>query len=426
VDGDGFYTALDCQGADGINGTNGTDGVDGTNGTDGTNGLSCWDLNGNGLADAGEDINGDGAIDAIDCQGPAGADGTAGVDGINGINGIHCWDLNGNGVNDADEDLNRDGVFNAYDCIGLPGPASILFDMFLDDFFTDGDGDSTTGNRSLTPTPIEEPAIGPTSVVAYRWAVPQLYFDEGYDDASFDQNAITMRLYFWREGPVEDCFTMRLDAYRARHGTGITPYGAPRYVKLDDPATPNPFGTMVVVDLPLNNADGGTANGLGLPADLRVGDFLAFEFNIVPGSTIDPDVSYAMLGVEFFESAAEDALLQHATVFATSDDVDCSFYTDCDSDSDCNDGYFCNGEETCSADGLCQPGAPVCPVGKVCDETYEVCVGCDGDVGDGTYIICHKEEPDFKRTLRVQGGNLGGHLGHGDTLGPCEGDCPAE
>jgi hypothetical protein len=263
-------------------------------------------------------------------------------------------------------------------------------------------------------------------VVAYRWAVPQLYFDEGHDDASFDQNAITMRLYFWREGPVEDCFTLRLDAYRASHGTGITAYGAPRYVKLDDPATPNPFGTMVVVDLPLNNADGSTANGLGLPTDLRVGEFLAFEFNIVADTTINPDVSYAMLGVEFFESAAADAQLQHATVFETIYDVDCSFYTECTKDSDCDDGLYCTGEETCNADGLCEHSPPLCVEGDVCDEYLKMCVPCDGELDDGTFIICHKEAPDFKRTLIVHGGNLPGHLNHGDTLGPCTGDCPAD
>lgn len=45
--------------------------------------IACWDLNGNGLPDADEDVNGDGAADVLDCrgaQGPAGANGRDGAD----------------------------------------------------------------------------------------------------------------------------------------------------------------------------------------------------------------------------------------------------------------------------------------------------------------------------------------------------------
>jgi hypothetical protein len=45
-------------------------GPPGPPGAAGANGLHCWDLNGNGLADPEEDRNGDGSIDARDCQGP--------------------------------------------------------------------------------------------------------------------------------------------------------------------------------------------------------------------------------------------------------------------------------------------------------------------------------------------------------------------
>jgi len=87
-------------------------GQPGAPGADGDPGLSCWDLNGNGKADADEDINGDGVWDALDCQGATGAAGK---------NGINCWDLNGNGRNDPAEDVNGDGVFNALDCAGADG-----------------------------------------------------------------------------------------------------------------------------------------------------------------------------------------------------------------------------------------------------------------------------------------------------------------
>lgn len=42
--------------------------------------------------------------------GPQGADGTQGAAGIN------CWDLNGDGVDDPNEDIDGNGVFNAADC----------------------------------------------------------------------------------------------------------------------------------------------------------------------------------------------------------------------------------------------------------------------------------------------------------------------
>ncbi|GEM_PF-1875418 len=36
--------------------------------------------------------------------------------GETGISGINCWDLNGNRINDANEDINKDGTFNTFDC----------------------------------------------------------------------------------------------------------------------------------------------------------------------------------------------------------------------------------------------------------------------------------------------------------------------
>jgi len=121
VNGDGNYNALDCQGAAGADGAVGEAG------------LSCWDLNGNGLAEAQEDINGDGNYNALDCQGADGADGAdgaageqgaqgdQGAQGEQGAAGLSCWDLNGNGVGDPDEDVNEDGNFDARDCQGAPG-----------------------------------------------------------------------------------------------------------------------------------------------------------------------------------------------------------------------------------------------------------------------------------------------------------------
>ena len=96
-------------------------------------GLSCWDLNGNGVTDPEEDVNGDGSVDALDCRGADGApgrdgaDGTDGADGSNGpaLQALHCWDINGNGIADPEEDMNDDGSFDALDCRGADGADGI-------------------------------------------------------------------------------------------------------------------------------------------------------------------------------------------------------------------------------------------------------------------------------------------------------------
>lgn len=113
-------------GADGADGDDGDDGADGANGADG---IACWDLNGNGVGDPAEDINGDLVVDVNDCtgpegpQGPQGPQGPPGGNGTDGANGTACWDLNGNGIGDLpDEDINGDSVVNVTDCAGPEGP----------------------------------------------------------------------------------------------------------------------------------------------------------------------------------------------------------------------------------------------------------------------------------------------------------------
>ena len=71
----------------------------------------CWDLDGDGEADAGEDTNGDGTVDVYDCRGEDG-----GGSGSNGSDGQDCWDLDGDGIGDPEEDTNGDGVVDVYDC----------------------------------------------------------------------------------------------------------------------------------------------------------------------------------------------------------------------------------------------------------------------------------------------------------------------
>ena len=57
-----------CEGSDGAPGRDGADGAAGADGADGADGQACWDVNGNGVGDPEEDINGDGNVDVFDCN----------------------------------------------------------------------------------------------------------------------------------------------------------------------------------------------------------------------------------------------------------------------------------------------------------------------------------------------------------------------
>ncbi len=91
--------------------------IQGTNGGQGNDGLDCWDADGNGEADAAEDVNGDGVVDTADCLGTTGQDGS-GQNGQDGRDGQDCWDTNGNGEADPEEDVNADGRVDVWDCWG--------------------------------------------------------------------------------------------------------------------------------------------------------------------------------------------------------------------------------------------------------------------------------------------------------------------
>lgn len=56
------------DGAPGTQGEQGPQGPQGALGTQGPAGISCWDLNGNTIADQEEDVNGDNFVDVIDCR----------------------------------------------------------------------------------------------------------------------------------------------------------------------------------------------------------------------------------------------------------------------------------------------------------------------------------------------------------------------
>ena len=64
-----FMASFGLSGCDGDDGAAGAAGAAGQDGAAGADGFSCWDLNQNGVGDLpGEDINGDGVVDVLDCN----------------------------------------------------------------------------------------------------------------------------------------------------------------------------------------------------------------------------------------------------------------------------------------------------------------------------------------------------------------------
>ncbi len=143
----------------------GPEGPAGPPGPEGPAGASCWDLDGDGRAGPGEDVDGDGAVGVLDCRGPQGPAGPAGPQGPQGPRGergpiglpgadgapgapgrpgdpgrtgpagpagppgpagepgLACWDLDADGAPDLGEDVDGDGLVGVLDCRGEQGPA---------------------------------------------------------------------------------------------------------------------------------------------------------------------------------------------------------------------------------------------------------------------------------------------------------------
>lgn len=66
----------------------GLPGEDGQDGEDGEDGLNCWDLDGDGIKDPEEDLNGDSIVDVLDCKGDTGEQGEPGQDAQHGAGNI--------------------------------------------------------------------------------------------------------------------------------------------------------------------------------------------------------------------------------------------------------------------------------------------------------------------------------------------------
>ncbi len=78
------YAQRAAHGPIGDRGPDGAEGAPGIQGMPGENGIHCWDTNGNGINDLSEDINGDGIFSAFDCQGATGPIGPTGPTGATG------------------------------------------------------------------------------------------------------------------------------------------------------------------------------------------------------------------------------------------------------------------------------------------------------------------------------------------------------
>jgi len=102
------------QGGTGAQGPEGPQGIQGVEGPQGPQGIQ-GDVGAQGVAG---DIGPQGPTGPEGPQGPQGILGPVGPTGQSGSDGLSCWDLNGDGAADANEDTNGDGAFNALDCRG--------------------------------------------------------------------------------------------------------------------------------------------------------------------------------------------------------------------------------------------------------------------------------------------------------------------
>lgn len=123
-------------------------------------------------------------------------------------------------------------------------------------------------------------------------------------------NPVTLRLFLYYDGTVNpDCQVFRLGTVRFQNEQSIEVKDNV-YIELDLPAG-LPDSPMIVVDLPINTAD-----GLNLFAtDLAAGQWLAFGMEWYDGECRrDEGQAWTLIGVEFYEAAT--ATLDGATVLA--------------------------------------------------------------------------------------------------------------
>ncbi len=288
-------------------------------------------LNGNdntGEPPAGEPIPGpEGPQGEQGPAGPAGAQGEQGDTGARGPTGPK-GDTGPAGPQGPAGPAGPSGANGAQGPQGPAGEGGTFLDVFVDDFFTYPD--HNPAGLPVNFVKIEEPTLGvpdpetgDAGAVAFRFEVPEIY--QGQE--------LTMRLMFFRTGPVEPerCLIFSVDSLRLRDGQGIGPYGDKLWVRVDRPAPEvaqdsgaeallGDTGLYLVLELPMNSPA-----GLDYPDDLAVTDMIALElateFRRDDLSAWDDGGRYELLGVEFYESVG--ATLKGVTLFQSLDELTC-------------------------------------------------------------------------------------------------------
>jgi hypothetical protein len=251
--------------------------------------------------------------------GPQGETGDAGADGANGATGA-------TGATGAQGPEGATGATGPQGLEGPTGPAGAagpeFFDVFVDEFF----GADGLSFRAW-----------PTFIRARGWKVAIPYrYQAG--------NQVTMRMFLYgrflpEQLPVPECQVLRLVALRLRNGSALEHYGPlEQYLTLEVPPIENAEYVLedgycwakvfMVVDLPLNVAD-----GLALPDDLLPGDLLGFGGEWASPGCPDNGVNFRLYGVEFIESVVGEIPLSGAVITPEVPDCSCDSPTNIPSES---------------------------------------------------------------------------------------------
>ncbi len=245
--------------------------------------------------------------------GPTGAQGPEGATGATGPQGAE-------GATGATGPQGLEGPTGATGPAGAAGPE--FFDIFVDEFYG-ADGFSFRAY--------------PTFIRARGWKVAIPYrYQAG--------NQVTMRMFLYgrflpEQLPVPECQVLRLVALRLRHGGTLEHYGPlEQYLTLEVPPIEDAeyvqedgcvwAKVFMVVDLPLNVAD-----GLALPDDLLPGDLLGFGGEWASPGCPDNGVNFRLYGVEFIESAVGEIPLSGAVITPEVPDCTCDSPTNIPSES---------------------------------------------------------------------------------------------
>jgi hypothetical protein len=156
----GANGATGTAGANGATGTAGTNGATGATGPSGADGLHCWDLNGNGVNDPAEDVNGDNSWNSLDCMGATGAAGPTGAQGANGPTGAQGATGTA-GTNGATGPIGPTGATGTAGTNGATGPTGAAG--------TNGTN-GTTGPTGAAGTNGTNGATGPTGAAGTNGA----------------------------------------------------------------------------------------------------------------------------------------------------------------------------------------------------------------------------------------------------------------